>query len=201
MPVRFVLTPVAPGGTLEMVDTELSGGSACVTLATVPVNVYDVTITVEGNYYTGSGSSVLAVFDPTLGFTTGGGRVLNSAGNTLHFGFSFKYDKKGFKGQMLVMEHHPDGSVTRLKSNSLTSLSIVGKRALVLGKANILYANGTSLGNLGFRLDATDNGEPGSSDLFGLKTTTSGGASIASFSIDPRTILSGNIQVPQAARK
>jgi VCBS repeat-containing protein len=201
VPVRFVLTPVAPGASLTMEDTVLDGGSACVTFDNVPVNVYDVTITVGGDYYTGSGSSVLAVFDPTLGFTTGGGRVLNpSTGNVLHFGFSFKYDKKGFKGQMLVMEHLEDGSVTKLKSNSLTSLSIVGNRALVLGKANMLYADGTSLGNLGFRLDATDNGEPGSSDVFGLKTTTPGGASIAAFSIDPLTILGGNIQVPQGAK-
>jgi CSLREA domain-containing protein len=203
VPVTFVLAPVAPGGTLTMQDATLTAGSACVTFPTVPVNVYDVTITVGGNYYTGSASSVLAVFDPTLGFTTGGGRVLNpSTGNILHFGFSFKYDKKGFKGQMLVMEHLADGSVTKLKSNSLTSLSIVGNRALVLGKANMLYADGTSLGNLGFRLDATDNGEPGTSDLFGLKTTTPGGASIAAFSIDPpSTILGGNVQVPQSAKK
>jgi hypothetical protein len=203
VPVTFTFAPVAPGSQIVMQDAELTSGQACVTLASVPVNVYDVTITVGGNYYTGSCSSVLAVFDPTLGFTTGGGRVLNpSTGNILQFGFSFKYDKKGFKGQMLVMEHLADGSVTRLKSNSLSSLSIVGNRALVLGKANMLYADGTSLGNLSFRLDATDNGEPGTSDLFGLKTTTPGGASIAAFSIDPpSTILGGNVQVPQGAKK
>ena len=203
VPVTFSLTPVVPGTppVQSLVDGELTNGQACVEFNNVPVNVYDVAITVGGEYYTGSGSSVLAVFDPTLGFTTGGGRVLNSAGNTLHFGFSFKYDKKSFKGQMLVMEHHPDGSVVRLKSNSLTSLSIVGKQAIVLGKANMLYGDGTSVGNLNFRLNVTDNGEPGSLDRFGLKTTTSAGAPIAAFSIDPLTILGGNIQVPQGAKK
>jgi hypothetical protein len=40
------------------------------------VNVYDVTITVGGNYYAGAASSVLAVYDPSLGFTTGGGRIV-----------------------------------------------------------------------------------------------------------------------------
>lgn len=203
VPVTFTFAPVAPGSQIVMQDAELTGGQACVTLVNVPVNVYDVTISVGGDYYTGSGSSVLAVFDPTLGFTTGGGKVLNpSTGNVLHFGFSFKYDKKGFKGQMLVMEHLADGSVTRMKSNSLSSLSIVGDRALVLGKANLLYADGTSVGNLGFRLDATDKGEPGGSDLFGLKTTTSEGAPIDAFWIDPpSTILGGNIQVPQGGKK
>jgi CSLREA domain-containing protein len=202
VPVTFSLAAVVPGSAVPSQTATMIGGTACVEFNNVPVNVYDVAITVGGDYYTGSGSSVLAVFDPTLGFTTGGGRVLNSAGNTLHFGFSFKYDKKAFKGQMLVMEHHSDGSVTKLKSNSLTSLSIVGNRALVLGKANMLYATGTSDGNLGFRLDVTDNGEPGHSDRFGLKTTMSTGAPIPEFYVDPpQLILGGNIQVPQGGKK
>ena len=66
----------------------------------------------------------------------------------------------------------------------------------------MLNADGTSVGNLNFRLNVTDNGEPGSSDLFGLKTTTAGGTSIPAFWIDPPvTILGGNIQVPQGAKK
>ena len=196
-PVTFVLAPVAPGSTLQQADAALIGGTACVTFNSVPVNVYDIGITVDGDYYTGSGSSVLAVFDPSLGFTTGGGRVLNpTTGNTLHFGFSFRYDKRGFKGQMLVMEHTPSG-IVKLKSNSLSSLSIVGSQAIVLGKANITDLSG----NLNFRLNVTDNGEPGSTDLFGLETD-SGGTPIAAFTVDPpQSILGGNIQVPQGKRK
>ena len=197
VPVTFVLSPVAPGSTLQASDATLSGGTACVTFNSVPVNVYDITITVGGNYYTGSGATVLAIYDPSLGFTTGGGRVINPAtGNIVHFGFNFKYDKKTFKGQMLVMEHTPDG-VVKLKSNSLSSLSIVGSQAIILGKASIM--NGS--GNLSFRLNVTDNGEPGTSDKFGLKLTMPNGSVIPGFTIDPpQTIAGGNIQVPQGGR-
>ena len=114
----------------------------------------------------------------------------------MELGFSFKYDKKGFKGQMLVMEHTPN-SVVRLKSNSLSSLSIVGSQAIIIGKAGIM--NGS--GNLGFRLNVTDNGELGTSDKFGLKLTLANGSVIPAFTIDPpQTIIGGNIQVPQGAR-
>jgi hypothetical protein len=197
VPVTFVLSPVAPGATLQVSDAVLSAGTACVTFNSVPVNVYDVAISVGGNYYTGSDATVLAVYDPSLGFTTGGGRAVNpTTGNTLHFGFSFKYDKKSLKGQMLVMEHKPDGTVVKLKSNSLSSLSIVGSQAMVIGKASIM--NGS--GNLSFRLNVTDNGEPGTSDKFGLKLTMTNGSIIPAFTIDPpRTIIGGNIQVPQAS--
>jgi Tol biopolymer transport system component len=197
VPVTFVMAPVAPGLQLQQQDASLSSGTACVTFNNVPVNVYDVSITVGGNFYTGSGSTVLIVYDPSLGFTTGGGRVVNSTtGNTLHFGFSFKYDKKTFKGQMIVMEHTANG-VVKLKSNSLTGMSVVGTQAIVQGKANI--TNGS--GNLVFRLNVIDNGEPGVTDKFGL-TVTNGGVSVPAFTIDPpKMIAGGNIQVPQGARK
>ncbi|HKX84922.1 MAG TPA: hypothetical protein VJL58_11920 [Pyrinomonadaceae bacterium] len=56
-------------------------------------------------------------------------------------------------------------------------------------------------GNLNFRLNVTDNGEPGTSDKFGLKLTMTNGTVVPSFSIDPpQTIIGGNIQVPQGAR-
>ena len=48
------------------------------TLNNVPVNVYDVGISVGGNNYIGSGSTVLAVFDPSLGFVTGGGTIVRN---------------------------------------------------------------------------------------------------------------------------
>ena len=58
-PVTFTLTPVAPGTTITRTATTSGGGvggtlTACVTLSNVPVNVYDVGISVGGNNYTGS---------------------------------------------------------------------------------------------------------------------------------------------------
>jgi hypothetical protein len=48
------------------------------TLNNVQVNVYDIAISIGGNHYTGSGGAVLAVYDPSLGFITGGGAIARS---------------------------------------------------------------------------------------------------------------------------
>jgi hypothetical protein len=39
----------------------------------IPVNTCKIQISVNGGYYNGSGEDVLTVYDPSLGFTTGGG--------------------------------------------------------------------------------------------------------------------------------
>jgi subtilisin-like proprotein convertase family protein len=194
-PVTFTLTPVAPGTTITRTATTSGGGvggtlTACVTLSNVPVNVYDVGISVGGNNYTGSGSAVLAVYDPSLGFVTGGGTVFH---NGVHgaFGFNVKYKKNGVpQGELLYTECGPTGSV-KLKSTTMQSLSIVGVTGVFIGKATI---NG--VGNYTFRATVVDNGEPGSNDQFGLRVTTSGGAVVPGLTFDPITLSGGNIQVP-----
>jgi subtilisin-like proprotein convertase family protein len=194
-PVTFTLTPVAPGTTITRTATTSGGGvggtlTACVTLTNVPVNVYDMGISVGGSYYTGSGSAVLAVYDPSLGFVTGGGTVFH---NGVHatFGFNVKYKKNGApEGELLYTECGPTGSV-KLKSTSMQSLSVVGNTGVIIGKATI---NG--VGNYTFRATVVDNGEPGSNDRFGLRVTTSGGAVVPGLTFDPITLSGGNIQVP-----
>jgi hypothetical protein len=53
--------------------------SACftLTLTNAPVNVYEVTLVIGGNYYTGNGTTAFTVFDPSSGFVSGGGWVTN----------------------------------------------------------------------------------------------------------------------------
>ena len=160
------------------------------TLSSVPVNVYDVAINVGGNNYAGSGAAVLAVFDPSLGFVTGGGTIVN---NGVHatFGFNVKYKKSGApQGELLYIECRPTGSV-RLKSTSMQSLSIVGNTAVFIGKATL-----NDVGNHTFRVTIIDNGEPGGNDQFGLRVTAPGGAIIPGLTFDPKTLSGGNIQVP-----
>jgi hypothetical protein len=196
----FAFNPVAGGSSFNVsgASVSYSGGGvgtarrACATITNVPVDVYDVVV-MMGNYYTGTGGSVLVVYDPSLGFVTGGGRVTNpGTGCSANFGLNIKYLKNGKpQGSILYKEHCPAGETT-LKGNALQSLSIVNGTAVVLGKGPL---NG--VGNHGFRINVTDNGEPGSADLFGIQITAPNGSILPDYNFAPRTIDGGNIQVPQ----
>jgi hypothetical protein len=201
VPVKFTLVPVAGGGA-TITQTILSGSalngalSVCATFTSVPVNVYDITITIEGNYYTGSAETCLAVYDPSLGFVTGGGNVTHNG--PAYFAFTVKYLKNGQpQGSLLYIEHRATGDVA-LKSNSIGSLAIVGATAVITGKATL---NG--VGNYGFRATVVDNGDAGTTDKFGLKVTNPAGEVVQDLTFDPLTlpINGGNIQVPQVKRK
>ena len=187
-PVTVTLSPVGPGSAISQVASfTVSGGvlTATASFTNVPVNVYDVTYTIGGNYYTGSASGIVAVFDPSLGNVTGGGWIVRDGVRT-NFGFNVKYQKNGnAQGQVLVIEHRAGGPM-KFKSNNLGTLSIAGDTAILLGKAVI-----DGVGNYQFRLTATDNGEPGSNDQFGLQVTGD-----ASLTFAPVTLSGGNIQVP-----
>ncbi|HEX2641172.1 MAG TPA: post-COAP-1 domain-containing protein, partial [Pyrinomonadaceae bacterium] len=126
----------------------------------------------------------------------GGGRVSNpDTGCTANFGLNVKYLKNGKpQGSVLYMEHCSTGD-TKLKGNVMQSVSIVGRTAVIIGKGPL---NG--VGNYGFRINVTDNGEPGSSDLFGLQITAPNGSVVPGYNFAPRTIDAGNIQVPQNAK-
>lgn len=196
----FSISPVAGGSSPATGPVVYSGGGvggtrrACVTLTNVAVDVYDITVTV-GGYYQGTNSTVLAIYDPSLGFVTGGGTVSNN-GNRANFGFSVKYLKNGKpQGSVLYVEHLPDGSVVKIKSNSMQSLSIVNNIAVIQTKATV---NGT--GNYNIRATAVDNGEPGSSDQLGLQSTNPDNTNVPSLTFPPRTISGGNISLPLNAR-
>src|SRR5262249_60331596 len=78
-PVTFTLTPIVPGAPAITQTAAISGGgvggtlTACVTLVNVPVNVYDGSLSVGGNPYTGSGSARIPGYGPSLGFLNCGG--------------------------------------------------------------------------------------------------------------------------------
>jgi hypothetical protein len=113
-----------------------------------------------------------------------------------NFGISVKYLKNGkAQGSVLYIEHNPDGTVTKVKSNSMQSLSIVNGTAVVLAKATV---NG--VGNYGIRMVAIDNGEPGSSDQLALTTTAPNNTNVPGLSFPNTTLRGGNIQVPQNPR-
>lgn len=73
------------------------------------------------------GEDVLTVFDPSLGFTTGGGWLAwPETGDKTNFGFTISYNKKAtnVKGSFLLIRHLDDGSIYRVKSNAVEGLSV-----------------------------------------------------------------------------
>jgi hypothetical protein len=194
-PVEFALTPLAGGATITRTATTTGGGvggtlRACVTLSNLPVNVYDVVIGVGGNFYTGSASGALTVYDSSLGFITGGGAISRS-GVTGFFGFRIVPNNNGVpSGELLYIENRPTG-VTKLRSASLQSLSYLAGTGVINGRGTL---NGVA--NHSFRATVVDNGEPGSSDQFGLNVFLPSGAGIPNLMFNPLTLIGGNILVP-----
>lgn len=195
VPVTYQLIPLGPGTTYGCTATTSGGGiggtlaTSC-TFSNVAVNVYDVHISIGGNYYQGSGDSVLAVYDPSLGFVTGGGSIMHN-GVLANFGFNAKYLKGGkIQGSVLYIEHRSTGDVV-LKSNAMSSLVVLGNTAYILGKATL---NG--VGNYSFMTTVIDNGEPGTGDQFGLQVKNPSAVIVTNLTFAPVTLAGGNVLVP-----
>jgi uncharacterized repeat protein (TIGR01451 family) len=215
--VGMVLKDVLGGGSISPASCEVTTQTGsdyadtrtikCSFGSSVPVGTYAVTVTVSG-YYTGSGEDVFTVFDPSLGFTTGGGRYeLN--GERVNYGFTVKLNRKGAQpqGSVLVIRHHSDGTTTRAKSNVMSGLSInTDKSATFSGKTNYYDETGAWLGNLSFTAWVKDVAEPGTNaDRFALyvalATADPNGpatsTSLVGVDQTAKTITGGNIQVPK----
>ncbi|HEY7181700.1 MAG TPA: post-COAP-1 domain-containing protein, partial [Blastocatellia bacterium] len=194
-PVTFILTPVVPGTPPITRTATTSGGgvggtlNACVTLNNVPANVYDVAIGVGGNYYSGSGSTSLVVFDPSPGFVTGAGTISRNGAPAV-FAFSAKFKNNGKVEGSLVYAERRQNREVKLEIISIESLAVVGNTGVLIGKA---IFNG---GDCVFRATVIDNDLLGRHDKFGLQVTTPSGAIIPDLTFDPITLTSGNILVP-----
>lgn len=177
----------------------------CTVLAGLPVDTYEVIVTVVSDYYVGEYRSVLTVFDPSLGFITGGG-TFSLDGDKTNFGFVGKatVQKKNtvIKGSLLVIRHLPDGSIVRIKSNVFDGLAIMSDgSATFSGKAN----NSINTDNLSFTAYVKDVATPGAgSDLFALFYPLAEIRTIDALNglVDSAEKLTGgNIQVPQPQAK
>ncbi|HEX6047205.1 MAG TPA: S8 family serine peptidase [Pyrinomonadaceae bacterium] len=199
--VTVNVTPIGAGSAVSAGAAVFSGGgvgatrTVCVTLNNVPVNVYDVSLTINGNFYQGTGNTVLTVYDPSLGFVAGGGNLIHN-GYRATVGVNIKYLKNGnAQGSLLFIEHRPAGDVI-LKSNAIGSMAIVGSEAIPSGKATL---NG--VGNHTFIARVTDNGEPGFADRFGLRVTSPAGVILVDLTFDPIQLSGGNFSVPKLTGK
>jgi hypothetical protein len=192
-PVTFTLSPVGPGSPITQ-NAALNGGgvggtiTACVALNNVPVNVYDVGVSVGGNNYTGSGASALAVFDPALKAFKGIGTVVRD-GRTGTFIINVKYRKDGTpQGGLIYAERRQTGFVT-LQASAVQSLSVVGNTGVMFGKGSF---NG--IGNHTFRAILVDGGKSTRSDRFGLQVISPSGAIVPDLTFDPIALRGGNIK-------
>jgi len=188
--VKMSLVPVGPGTNINSTGTctrVISGtGYDAILQVTcgfnnVPVNTYTLQVEVIGNYYEGYAEDVLVIYDPSLGFATGGGWFywpgtedpeIDYLGDKTNFGFTMKYGKKGtnLQGSLLLISHLSDGTIYRLKSNALYGLSI-GKLyengepfgwASFSGKATFLEPGWlVPVGNYEFIVYVEDRNEPG----------------------------------------
>jgi hypothetical protein len=186
--VTVTLVPAIAGGVNIVCPATNSAGSLTATCGNVKVNAYVVQWRIMSSFYQGSAvDTVLAVYDPSLGFVTGSGSVMDN-GVAADFAFSVKYQKDGsLQGGLTYIEHRTAGDLT-VSTTSLTSMSIVENTAVILGVATV---GGT--GSYALQATGTDNGEPGRNhDLFGLQLN--GTALNPPIGFAPAAITAGNIQ-------
>jgi probable HAF family extracellular repeat protein len=128
-PVGTRLEPVGPGGVIEPAScTAKSDDDLLVTCSfdEVPVGTYTV-VGYVGGLYSGFDESVLTVYDPSLGFTTGGGWFSwPDSDERTNFGYTMKYNKKGtnVQGSFLLIRHLANGFIYRVKSNAVDGLAL-----------------------------------------------------------------------------
>ncbi|HLF40365.1 MAG TPA: MBG domain-containing protein, partial [Acidimicrobiia bacterium] len=211
-PVTLTLDPVSDGGpvtatcTVDRVQpaTATDPGFELVTCTVdqgdTPINVYLVTLTVGGGYYQGGDSSVLTVYDPTAGGTTGAGIITNpQTRNTADIAYATRYLKnsKQVQGKFLYVSRDQDGDVVHvLKGNVMSTMAITGITAMVTGKATL-----DGVGNYSYILTGIDNrtaaepNPPATPDRYGQRVTDSAGATVNDLTFDPVVVTEGNIYV------
>ncbi len=228
--VSMTLGPVGPGasvvGTCVPVGVSGSGYDAVLTVACdfddVPVNTYAVQATVAGGYYGGELEDVLVVFDPSLGFTTGGGWFYwpgtedpsnGYAGDRTNAGYTMKYKRNltRVRGSLLLIRHLADGTIFRIKSNVIFGMAIGEEGgsdpfgwASFSGKCTYLEPGWPEPeGNYRFVTYVEDHGEPGAgADRFWVELRDRDSNVVLGLSMaDPATdnavtIEGGNIVVP-----
>jgi hypothetical protein len=120
----------------------------------------------------------------TVGNVRGGGWIVTDDGQRANFGFTFKMKSgaPGPSGRLTYLEHA--NIHLKVKSISIDALIVSGSSAKIFGTANV---KGT--GAVVFRIDVTDNGEPGrGQDLFQLRLSDG-------YDSAAQILRGGNIQV------
>jgi hypothetical protein len=171
-----------------------AGGVASATSAALPLDNYTLIVSFNDavSWFDGPDSDpvVVTIYQPTPGqFVTGGGFIhdpgvlskpvaISSTNDHGNFGFTVKYSKKGgVQGQSVFVFRGADGYNYQVKSTSWQGggLSFIGTTGASFGgKCRVAVTNpatGLSVGGFGngtYRVEVTDNGEPGKSDKYAV---------------------------------
>ena len=218
--LSVTLAPVGPGSSYLLTCTagavtgtgyDAARAFSCTNAAAIAANVYEVQASLAGNYYTGTYSDAVTVFDPSLGSANGGGTLVLD-GDRVSIGFTAKYNKGGSsqQGNLIVVRHHADGTVSRLKVNALGSL-VLGRDASVpmgwvtlTGKAtyttwNAAQSEYVTIGNQNFALYGEDRSTQGAGAdrlwLGGPGVLTMPGT-LFTAAANAQTLTGGNIALP-----
>jgi hypothetical protein len=220
--VSMSLAPVGPGSLVTPTSCDLpiltgSGYTGVLEVTChfsgVPVNTYSANVTIDGDYYTGAAEDVVTIYDPSLGFATGGGWFYwPGTMDKTNYGFTMKYGKNGrnVKGNLLIIRHLADGTNHRFKSNALGGLAVGESGDPSFGWASF-NGKGTyrepgaedAVGNHEFTTYVEDHGEPGGgADRVWIQVLDKDDLVVPGLSIDPQAtdnavlINGGNIVVP-----
>lgn len=223
--LTVTLIPVGPGSDVDLNCTDAVSGTGydainrytCTNTDALEVNAYEVNAVVTGDYYTALPYvDALTIYDPSLGFTTGGG-TFDLEGDRVNFGFVMRYNPAGknVRGNLLLVRHHADGTRSRLKSNALGDLALGTDESVPMGWGSFdgksVYTTWDvgsedyiSLGNQNFQVYVEDRGNPGiGSDRFWIKGPDEFEmpGTLGSASSNTQIITGGSISVPQPAGK
>jgi hypothetical protein len=151
--VSVSLRPAVAGTQTIVCPVTNFTGTLTAVCSNVPVNAYALQWEIGGNSYQGTSvRTVMAVYDPSLGFVTGSGTVAKDVVSS-DFSINVKYQKEGAisGGGVLWVQHQPSGDVT-VAPTVLTAMAIVGNTAVIDGQASVNRA-----APVPFRLVVTDN--------------------------------------------
>jgi hypothetical protein len=226
--VEMTLAAVGPGSSYTVTcdpvgEVVPSGGYGDVlevscTFDDIATNTYHVQASAVGDYYTGGpDEDVLVIYDPSLGFTTGGGWFYwPGTTDKTNFGYTMKYNKKMTKvqGSLLLIRHVAEDEIYRVKSNALYGLALGESSDPAFGWASFsgkcTYKDvgwELPIGNHTFLVYVEDHGEPGGQDGVWLEIFDKNLDLILAMSMDrpaldnTEALQGGNIVVPHGAGK
>ena len=180
----------------------------------VAVDAYEISASVTGNYYLGSLLDTVAVYDPSAGFVTGGGKLFFSPTEPDHervsFGLVFNFtgkNKTNPRGNLVVLRHLANGDICRAKSNAIDAPAVVNNTASFSGKGNYSCTkpDGTTydgVGNQTLLGWVEDNGQGSTAtgpDRFWINVNAPNSvlAMGGNGPLNAQQLTGGNIQVPQ----
>jgi hypothetical protein len=146
--------------------------------------------------------TTIVVYEPTGGFVTGGGWIVDASGNKGSFGFNVRYKKNGLPGGQAIYVYRIGDWQYIVKSTAWLGMAIDQNHSFfeakcVVQRYNILTGELVwAEGNYQVRVDVWDNGEPGGSDVYQIRVYDKNGLIYYEAGFNPYGFLQGgNIQI------